>query len=77
VLSGGYTENFTIAGIPLENLVIGKTLLLGEAEITILQVGKDVFKDQGRPYIVSREGRFGKVTKGGKVKTGDRVKVKT
>ncbi|MFA4884853.1 MAG: hypothetical protein WC601_03605 [Desulfotomaculaceae bacterium] len=50
---------------------------MGEAEITILQVGKDVFKDQGRPYIVSREGRFGKVTKGGKVKTGDRVKVKT
>jgi len=77
VLSGGYTENFTITGISLEDLVIGKTLLLGEAEITILHIGKDEFKDQGRPYIVSRKGRFGKVTKGGKVKTGDEVKIKT
>jgi len=77
VLSGGYTENFTISGIPLEDLVVGKTIILGDVEIIISHIGKDEFKDQGRPYIVSREGRFGKVTKGGKVKTGDKVKIRT
>jgi len=76
VLSGGYTENFTISGVPIEEMAIGKTLTLGDVEINILHIGKEEFKDSGRPYIVSREGRFGRVTKGGKVKKGDEVKIK-
>lgn len=76
VLNSGYTENFTISGIPLEELVVGKTLILGDVEIIISHIGKDEFKEQGRPYIVSREGRFGKVTKGGKIKTGNEVKIR-
>jgi len=76
VLDGGYTENFTISGIPLEELVVGKSLILGDAEIIITHIGKDEFKEHGRPYAVSREGRFGRVVKGGKVKTGDEVRIK-
>jgi len=75
VLSGGYTENFTVQGIPFDQMVVGTTLKLGEAEIKILHIGKEEYKESGRPYIVSREGRFGRVVRGGKVKTGDEVKI--
>ncbi len=73
VLNGGYTENFTVSDIPLEQMTVGKTVKIGEAKIKILHVGKEEFKEHGRPYIVSREGRFGRVIKGGKVKEGDEV----
>jgi MOSC domain-containing protein YiiM len=72
VLNSGYTENFTIEGIPLEELGVGTVIKLGEAVIKILQVGKE-YKEFGRPYIVSREGRFGRVINGGKVRVGDPV----
>lgn len=75
VMNGGYTENFTIQGLPLERLTVGSILKIGEAEIEIVYIGKDVFKEEGRPYIVSREGRFGKVVKGGKVKIDDVVSI--
>lgn len=51
----------------------GSVLQLGEAEIEILYVGKEKYKENGRPYIISREGRFGRVRKGGKVEVGDSV----
>ncbi|MDD2422206.1 MAG: MOSC domain-containing protein, partial [Heliobacteriaceae bacterium] len=73
VLKGGYTENFTISGIPLEDLAVNKVVKIGEAIIKILHIGKEEPKEHGRPYIVSREGRFGKVIKGGKVKARDEV----
>lgn len=75
VSKGGYTENITIEGIPLNNLSVGKILKIGEAEIKILYIGKDEYKNDCRPYIVSREGRFGKVLKGGKIRVGDKVEV--
>jgi len=73
VMNGGYTENFTISGLSLEKLSVGAVVRIGQAEIEILHIGKEEFKEHGRPYIVSREGRFGKVIKGGKVKIGDSV----
>lgn len=76
VLSGGYTENFTIAGIPIEQICVGDEVVIGrEAVIRILHIGKEDFKEHGRHYIVSREGRFGKVIKGGEVRVGDTVSV--
>jgi MOSC domain-containing protein YiiM len=74
VLNAGYTENFTISGLSLEKLKEGVIVKIGEAEVLITQVGKE-HKEHGRPYIVSREGRFGKAIKGGKVKTGDEVSI--
>jgi MOSC domain-containing protein YiiM len=68
-----YSENITIEGIPLAKLKVGRQLLIGEAEVQICHIGKEKFKETGRPYIVSREGRFGTVTKSGKVAAGDSV----
>jgi MOSC domain-containing protein YiiM len=68
-----YTENITMEGIPLEELSIGRHLKIGEAEVVICHIGKEMPKEAGKPYIVSREGRFGKVVKGGKVAIGAAV----
>ncbi|CAA7601729.1 Pyruvate kinase-like, insert domain protein [Acididesulfobacillus acetoxydans] len=75
VLSDGYTENVTISGVPLSLLGPGAVLKLGVAEVEICHVGKDEWKEHGRPYIVSREGRFGRVLKGGKVRVGDEAEL--
>jgi MOSC domain-containing protein YiiM len=73
IAADDYTENITIEGIPLEELDIGRRLRIGEAEVVICHIGKEQPKDRGKPYIVSREGRFGKVVKRGKVAIGDAV----
>ena len=75
VEAGGFTENFTIEGLALKELSVGSRLSIGQAEIEIKCIGKDIFKEHDRHYIVSREGRFGKVLKGGTVKVGDSVNI--
>lgn len=75
VLGGGYTENFTLSGVSPSELAVGNMVLIGEAVIKIMHIGKEELKEHGRPYIVSREGRFGRVIKGGTVLVGDRVSV--
>ncbi|MGI6685884.1 MAG: MOSC domain-containing protein [Bacillota bacterium] len=75
VSKGGYTENITIQGIPLKDLVPGVKVKVGSALVSILYIGKDEYKEHGRPYIVSREGRFGKVLESGKVKIGDKIRI--
>jgi MOSC domain-containing protein YiiM len=68
-----YTENITMEGIPLGELGVGCRLKIGEAEVAIYHIGKETPKAAGKPYIVSREGRFGRVVKSGKVAVGDSV----
>jgi MOSC domain-containing protein YiiM len=76
VIGGGYTENITITDVPLEDLSVGRTVKIGGmAQIRIVHIGKEKYKENGRPYIVSREGRFGVVVCGGTVKVGDPVSV--
>lgn len=72
-----YSENLTIEGISPEKLCRGTILSIGGAEIKILKIGKKSFEppESGRPYIISREGRFGRVLRGGIVKPGDIVKI--
>ncbi|WP_353852650.1 MOSC domain-containing protein [Dehalobacter restrictus] len=77
VLQGGFSENFVISGIPLEDLAVNKILKIGEARIKIIYIGKEELKEHGRNYIVSREGRFGKVVRGGRVNNGDDVQLVT
>ncbi|OGP81377.1 MAG: sulfurase [Deltaproteobacteria bacterium RBG_16_54_11] len=72
-IADDYTENITMEGIPLDELGIGCRLRIGEAEVVICYIGKEVPKEEGRPYIVSREGRFGKVVKSGRIAIGDAV----
>lgn len=75
VKKGGFTENITISGISLSNLSVNSLIKIGGVIIKILYIGKDEYKEYGRPYIVSREGRFGIVVKGGKINVGDNVEV--
>lgn len=72
VINGGYTENITVSGIPPEHFSAGSFIRIGnEVLIQIKHVGKEEYKEHGRPYIVSREGRFGVVLRGGIIKAGD------
>ena len=73
IAADDYTENITIEGIPLSELTIGRHLKIGEAEVEIRHIGKETPKDAGKPYIVSRQGRFGTVVKSGAVSVGDAV----
>ncbi|HML33770.1 MULTISPECIES: MOSC domain-containing protein [Sporomusa] len=74
VINGGYTENITVSGIPLEQFSANSFVQIGnEVLIQIKHVGKEQYKEQGRPYIVSREGRFGIILKGGYINIGDTV----
>jgi len=73
IAADDYTENITIEGIPLDQLQVGRRLRIGEAEVVICHIGKETPKDTGKPYIVSRQGRFGRVVKSGKVAVGDIV----
>lgn len=75
IREGEYSENITIKGIPLEELRVGTRLKVGEAEVEIVQIGKGKLEPKGRPWIVSREGRFAKVVKAGRVRVGDPVRV--
>lgn len=73
IAADDYTENITMEGIPLDELGVGRRLRIGEAEVVICHIGKEQPKEAGKPYIVSRQGRFGKVVKSGKVAVGDAV----
>lgn len=75
VQRGGYTENFTISGIEPDRLTVGSFIIIGTAVIRILHIGKEEYKEHGRPYLVSRQGRFGRVARGGRVSVGDAVSV--
>jgi len=72
-----YSENLTIEGLPPEKLRVGTVLSIGTARIKILQIGKESYEppESGRPYIVSREGRFGRVLSEGPVRAGDIVEI--
>ena len=73
IADNDYTENITIEGIPLSELTIGRHLMIGAAEVEIRHIGKETPKDAGKPYIVSRQGRFGTVVKSGTVAVGDAI----
>ena len=45
VLGDEYTENFTVSGLALEDFTAGCVLKVGEAEIEILYIGKERFKE--------------------------------
>ncbi len=70
------TENITIVGIPEYVLLPGKILEVGNVAIEILEIGKEKFVDEGRPYAVSRWGRFCRVIKGGEIRLYDEITVK-
>ena len=76
VATGLYSENITISGIPLEQLSVNRQIRIGdEAIIQIKHIGKEVYKEHNRSYIISRDGRFGVVLRDGIIKKNDRVEL--
>ena len=74
---GSFAENINTSGISLVNLARGTHLVLGEAEIEIIAIGKNpslphTYLFRGHSLLPCR-GVFAQVIRGGKVRRGDLV----
>jgi MOSC domain-containing protein YiiM len=78
---GDFAENITTQGIDLASLPIGTRLALGDDVILeMTQIGKEchaacAIRRQVGDCIMPREGVFGKVIRGGRVKPGDPIRI--
>ena len=78
--SGDFAENILTEGIELYTLPVGTRMQIGEAEGEVTQIGKEchhgcAIRELAGDCVMPREGIFIRVTKGGKVKAGDRIQV--
>jgi MOSC domain-containing protein YiiM len=81
VSPGDFAENFTVEGLDLSVLVVGRTLRIGErAELELTQRGKQchgrcaIFERLG-DCVMPRDGVFARVTRSGHVVVGDTIEV--
>jgi MOSC domain-containing protein YiiM len=83
VRPGQLAENITTQGLKLHLLGVGSRLLLGkEVLLEVTQIGKVCHNPCAIYYqlgdcLMPREGIFAKVLKGGTVKVGDRIEVRS
>lgn len=83
VTSGDFAENITTEGINLPVLPIGTKMSIGEnVEIEVSQIGKIchtrcAIYTQAGDCVMPKEGIFAKILKGGIVKKGDKIIVKS
>ena len=78
--SGDFAENILTEGIELFTLPVGTKMRIGEAEGEVTQIGKEchhgcAIRELAGDCVMPREGIFVKITKSGRVKTGDRIQV--
>ncbi len=80
---GDFAENLTTSGLKLTALPVGTILEVGEEIILeVTQLGKTchtkcaIFRQVGH-CVMPEEGIFARVIKGGKIKPGDRINVRT
>lgn len=77
---GAFGENLIIQGIDLRYLPVGTRLACGEVLLEVTQIGKqchngcEIFRLMG-DCIMSREGIFAKVLRGGMISEGDEITV--
>jgi MOSC domain-containing protein YiiM len=83
VSPGSFAENLTTEGLDLLSLPVGTRLLIGnETVLEITQIGKEchtgcaILRQVGK-CIMPKEGVFAKVIRGGLVKAGDEIRVKS
>jgi MOSC domain-containing protein YiiM len=76
---GSFAENLTTEGINLVSLPIGTRISIGkDIVLEITQIGKEchtpcaIYRQAGT-CVMPTEGIFGKVIRGGTVKTGDEI----
>jgi MOSC domain-containing protein YiiM len=76
---GSFAENITAEGIDLVSIPIGSTLQIGEAKLSVMQIGKDHSQTHTYNYqgysILPKEGMFCKVIESGEIEIGDSIKV--
>ncbi len=83
VNSGDFAENITTQGINLPTLPIGTKISIGKnVEVEVSQIGKVchtrcAIYNQAGDCVMPKEGIFAKVLKGGVVRKGDTIKVKS
>ena len=75
---GSFAENISTRGISLIDLTPGTHLTLGETEIELIAIGKDLslshtYSFKGYSLLPTR-GVFARVVRGGKVRKGDTLK---
>ena len=81
ITHGDFAENLTVKGLILYKLPIGAKLKIGEAvQLEVTQIGKKdsyFLEIDGKRIssIMTKEGIFTRVLKGGKVKAGDEIEV--
>ena len=76
--AGDYAENIITKGIVLTSLKIGSKLTLGDAVLEVTQVGDEnhpccAKNHESGGCLMSKEGIFVKVLKGGSIKPGDPI----
>lgn len=80
---GDFAENITTSGLTLKELPVGTILDVGEGvELEVTQIGKTchtkcaIFRQVGQ-CVMPEEGIFARVLKGGKIKAGDKIHVRS
>jgi MOSC domain-containing protein YiiM len=80
---GDFAENLTTRGLDLAGLPVGSVLAVGdEVELEVTQIGKEchqgcAIRRQVGDCVMPREGVFARVRRGGTVRTGDPVEVRS
>jgi len=80
---GDFAENITTRGIDLVSLPVGTLLTVGDdILLEVSQIGKECHTRcaiyyQAGDCVMPREGIFAKVLKGGRVKVGDAIEIKS
>jgi MOSC domain-containing protein YiiM len=76
---GCFAENITTEGMDLTSLPIGSKLQVGEAQLMVIQIGKDPSQPHTYSYqgysILPKEGIFCKVVENGEVRVGDSIRM--
>ncbi len=82
VPDGGFGENILAEGIDFRFLPVGTVLVCNEVRLEVTQIGKEchskcnIYQQIG-DCIMPREGIFARVLTGGRIKTGDKIYVKS
>ncbi|MCR4409843.1 MAG: MOSC domain-containing protein [Candidatus Saccharicenans sp.] len=80
---GDFAENITTSGLELVSLPVGTVLEVGQGLVLeVTQIGKTchtrcaIFRQVGQ-CVMPEEGIFARVIKGGKIRVGDRINVRS
>lgn len=83
VKAGDFAENITTEGIDLVSMPVGTRMSIGDnVEVEVSQIGKECHTRcaiyyQAGDCVMPKEGIFVRVLKGGKVRKGDRIEMRS